>query len=184
MIIIFFYLKGKKKEEPFCKGSSNTAYPWCFFIIFTAGFAAKMLMAFSVYTNGAKLLSTERTAGSLECVHGIRFLSMTWVVLGHTFLLPLAVACKESPCLLVVFLSFISITAVIVILLISSALWSGSTWAVLSMQGQGGWLDWKWGWVVWFCLHCGQLSEASLSVSVTLVTSSHEWWLFLACEDF
>ncbi|KAK7095528.1 nose resistant to fluoxetine protein 6-like [Littorina saxatilis] len=52
-------------------------------------FAAKLVMAFSVYTNGAKLLSTQRTAGSLTCIHGVRFLSMTWVVLGHTILLPL-----------------------------------------------------------------------------------------------
>ncbi|KAL8596761.1 hypothetical protein ACOMHN_053857 [Nucella lapillus] len=53
------------------------------------GVVGKALMAFSVYTNGAKLLNTDQAAGTLSCVHGVRFLSMTWVVLGHTFLFPL-----------------------------------------------------------------------------------------------
>lgn len=49
-------------------------------------FGYRLLIAFSVYTNGAKLLSVEQSAGTLGCVHGIRFLSMTWVILGHTYL--------------------------------------------------------------------------------------------------
>ncbi|XP_076454789.1 nose resistant to fluoxetine protein 6-like [Babylonia areolata] len=49
------------------------------------GTCSKLLMSFSVYTNAVKLLSTDQPAGSLTCVHGIRFLSMTWVVLGHAF---------------------------------------------------------------------------------------------------
>nr|KAG5692737.1 hypothetical protein BaRGS_033848 [Batillaria attramentaria] len=56
------------------------------------GFVAKLLMCFSVYTNGAKLLSTKQTGGTLSCVHGVRFFSMTWVVLGHTFLMPVGAA--------------------------------------------------------------------------------------------
>ncbi|XP_076436701.1 nose resistant to fluoxetine protein 6-like [Babylonia areolata] len=58
-------------------------------VVCQPGMLSKVLMAFSVYTNGAKLLSTDQAAGTLDCVHGIRFLSMTWVVLGHTFLFPL-----------------------------------------------------------------------------------------------
>ena len=46
----------------------------------------RVLLALSIYTNGKKLLATQRTPGSLDCVHGIRFLSMTWVILGHTCL--------------------------------------------------------------------------------------------------
>jgi hypothetical protein len=42
-------------------------------------------MAFSVYTNGAKVLSTERHEGTMECVHGIRVISMLWVMYGHTY---------------------------------------------------------------------------------------------------
>ncbi|XP_078685733.1 nose resistant to fluoxetine protein 6-like [Branchiostoma floridae x Branchiostoma belcheri] len=45
----------------------------------------KLLLAFSVRTNTRKLLSTRESPDSLGCLHGIRFLSMTWVILGHTF---------------------------------------------------------------------------------------------------
>ncbi|XP_025112929.1 nose resistant to fluoxetine protein 6-like isoform X2 [Pomacea canaliculata] len=56
------------------------------------GFVSKFLIAFSIYTNGSKLLSTRQPPGSLTCIHGIRFLSMTWVVLGHSFMFPLSSA--------------------------------------------------------------------------------------------
>ncbi|XP_050398153.1 nose resistant to fluoxetine protein 6 [Patella vulgata] len=46
---------------------------------------AKIILAFSVYTNGAKILDTNQPKDSLRAVHGIRFLSMSWVILGHTF---------------------------------------------------------------------------------------------------
>jgi peptidoglycan/LPS O-acetylase OafA/YrhL len=47
---------------------------------------SKSLLAFSVYSNGLHLLST-KTGGTdhLDCMNGMRFLSMTWVVLGHSF---------------------------------------------------------------------------------------------------
>ncbi|KAF6020538.1 hypothetical protein EB796_021152 [Bugula neritina] len=48
------------------------------------GALGEFLMCFSLYTNGYKLLSTKQPPGSLKCLHGIRFLSMTWVILGHT----------------------------------------------------------------------------------------------------
>jgi len=41
------------------------------------------LIAFSVYTNTIKLLDTTPGRGTLTCLHGLRFISMTWVVLGH-----------------------------------------------------------------------------------------------------
>ncbi|XP_066275301.1 nose resistant to fluoxetine protein 6-like [Branchiostoma lanceolatum] len=43
-------------------------------------------MCFSLYTNVGKLLSTRQAPGSIKCLHGIRFISMTWVILGHTYL--------------------------------------------------------------------------------------------------
>ena len=49
-----------------------------------AGIPMRVLLALSVYSNGQKILSTNTTPGTLDCVHGIRFLSMTWVILGHT----------------------------------------------------------------------------------------------------
>jgi hypothetical protein len=46
----------------------------------------KSVLSFSAYTNSLHLLSTE-TVGldHLDCMNGMRFLSMTWVVLGHSF---------------------------------------------------------------------------------------------------
>ncbi|KAK7495799.1 hypothetical protein BaRGS_00013019 [Batillaria attramentaria] len=64
------------------------------------GVAMKVFLSFSVYTNGAKLLSTKQASGSLSCIHGIRFLSMTWVVLGHAFLFPLFSAENTGPYLM------------------------------------------------------------------------------------
>lgn len=60
-------------------------------VLFTGTFG-KILLSFSVYTNGAKILSTNQSAGNLTSVNGIRFISMSWVILGHTyaFLSPLA----------------------------------------------------------------------------------------------
>lgn len=48
-------------------------------------FLARFFTCFSLYTNIPKLLNAKSTAGSITCIHGIRFLSLTWVVLGHTY---------------------------------------------------------------------------------------------------
>ena len=47
--------------------------------------AVRLLNCFSLYTNATKVLSTKRIEGSLDCIHGLRFFSMCWVVLGHTW---------------------------------------------------------------------------------------------------
>lgn len=51
----------------------------------------KILKCFSVYSNGKKILNTDaKNDGGglyLGCLSGIRFISMSWVVLGHTFLM-------------------------------------------------------------------------------------------------
>ncbi|XP_063422394.1 nose resistant to fluoxetine protein 6-like isoform X2 [Mytilus trossulus] len=49
------------------------------------GLLGKLLLSFSIYTNGAKILRTDQSAGSLNAVNGIRFISMSWVILGHTY---------------------------------------------------------------------------------------------------
>lgn len=49
------------------------------------GLIFKYFMAFSVYTNTKKLLSTRKSPDDLGCLHGIRFLSTAWVVLAHTY---------------------------------------------------------------------------------------------------
>ena len=47
----------------------------------------KVLLAFSLYSNGKKLMSTKQRKGqgSIECLHGIRFFSMLWVFVGHMY---------------------------------------------------------------------------------------------------
>lgn len=57
----------------------------------TRGRLYKFLVAFSVVSNAKKILSTEASVINrpLQALHGIRFLSMTWVILGHTYLFAL-----------------------------------------------------------------------------------------------
>ena len=50
-----------------------------------SGTLENLLLSFSVYTNASKLLNTNQSAGTLTAVNGIRFVSMTWVVLGHSY---------------------------------------------------------------------------------------------------
>lgn len=45
----------------------------------------ELLVAFSLRRNGAALLSTARSGDTMDCLHGLRVLSMSWVVLFHTF---------------------------------------------------------------------------------------------------
>lgn len=43
---------------------------------------------FSLWTNARKLFAVESNGAhsDLECVHGLRFFSMVWVIYGHTIL--------------------------------------------------------------------------------------------------
>ncbi|GBM86237.1 Nose resistant to fluoxetine protein 6, partial [Araneus ventricosus] len=41
---------------------------------------------FCIFTNGEKLLNVSSSEGQLPCLHGIRFLTMAWVILCHTYL--------------------------------------------------------------------------------------------------
>lgn len=47
----------------------------------------KNLSKFSMYRNAKRILSTRVPAGNLPAIQGIRFFSMTWVVLGHEYFL-------------------------------------------------------------------------------------------------
>ena len=61
-----------------------------------SGTLGKILLSFSVYTNITKLLNTNQPAGTLSSINGIRFLSMTWVLLGHSYALGTSTAGKYS----------------------------------------------------------------------------------------
>jgi len=38
-----------------------------------------------VYTNAQSVMSTYQSKIAIKCINGIRFISMTWVILIHTF---------------------------------------------------------------------------------------------------
>ncbi|XP_013412597.1 nose resistant to fluoxetine protein 6 [Lingula anatina] len=63
---------------------NNTANPYVKKVN-QAGTLSKVILAFSVYTNGAKVLNTKQGSGALTCVNGIRFLSLSWVIWGHSY---------------------------------------------------------------------------------------------------
>uniref|UniRef100_K1PPN2 Nose resistant to fluoxetine protein 6 n=1 Tax=Magallana gigas TaxID=29159 RepID=K1PPN2_MAGGI len=47
------------------------------------GIVGRLVLCFSAYTNGKKILGTSQPKGSLTAVNGIRFLSMSWVILAN-----------------------------------------------------------------------------------------------------
>ncbi|ELT87089.1 hypothetical protein CAPTEDRAFT_212209 [Capitella teleta] len=68
----------------------------CFIIAFLRipiikGKGSKALLAFSLYTNIPKILSTKLPPNSYTCMYGIRFWSMMWIILGHAWQLGLTI---------------------------------------------------------------------------------------------
>ncbi|GFW53267.1 nose resistant to fluoxetine protein 6 [Trichonephila clavipes] len=59
---------------------SNGAFQRCF-----KG-SSHFLRCFCLFSNTAKVLDTNTTANTFSCIHGIRFFSMAWVILGHTYI--------------------------------------------------------------------------------------------------
>lgn len=53
--------------------------------VHSTGVWTKVLLSFSVYTNGKRLLSTSQLPGSITVIPGIRFLVMSWIVIGHAY---------------------------------------------------------------------------------------------------
>ncbi|KAL4219668.1 hypothetical protein ACF0H5_022240 [Mactra antiquata] len=56
---------------------------------YTPGMLGKILLSFSVITNASKLLNTNQPSSTLTNINGVRFISMTWVILGHTYVFSL-----------------------------------------------------------------------------------------------
>ncbi|XP_067000177.2 nose resistant to fluoxetine protein 6 [Anabrus simplex] len=57
---------------------------------------SNLMLAFSLYTNGRKLFTTSRSEDTLHCLHGIRFLSIAWVILGHRYTLEVSLPAINS----------------------------------------------------------------------------------------
>ncbi|XP_044747810.1 nose resistant to fluoxetine protein 6-like [Coccinella septempunctata] len=49
----------------------------------------QLFLAFSMYTNSGKLFSISKNNNQLECLNGLKFYSMLWVLVGHTYSLGL-----------------------------------------------------------------------------------------------
>ena len=49
------------------------------------GICIELFFSFSLVRNVPKLLNTTRTARNVSCLHGIRTLSMMWIILGHCY---------------------------------------------------------------------------------------------------
>lgn len=46
---------------------------------------SRSILAFSALANAAKIFNTSGTKEFIQVIHGLRFLSMTWIIFGHTF---------------------------------------------------------------------------------------------------
>jgi hypothetical protein len=53
-------------------------------------------MSFSAVKNGRKILNCDTQEDSLTSIHGLRFLSLSWVILVHTYLQVFAIAGKQT----------------------------------------------------------------------------------------
>ncbi|XP_075986822.1 O-acyltransferase like protein-like [Anticarsia gemmatalis] len=53
----------------------------------TCGVWSEVLLSFSILSNGRTILSTDTpNDGALTCLHGMRFMSVIWVIMVHTYL--------------------------------------------------------------------------------------------------
>ena len=46
----------------------------------------KILMSFSILSNGKEVLGTETSKNHITCLSGIRTISMFWIIYGHLYL--------------------------------------------------------------------------------------------------
>ncbi|XP_037300821.1 nose resistant to fluoxetine protein 6 [Manduca sexta] len=63
----------------------------------TCGVWSELLLSFSILSNGRTILSTDKpNDGALTCLHGMRFMSVLWVIMVHTYLTIFYVADNKS----------------------------------------------------------------------------------------
>jgi hypothetical protein len=69
----------------------------------SSGLLPQLLLSFSAVRNGRKILKCDAPQDSLTSVHGLRFLSLAWVILVHTYLQVFAIAGENVHAYLQVF---------------------------------------------------------------------------------
>jgi hypothetical protein len=57
-----------------------------------SGILSQLLLSFSAVRNSYKILNCDTPEESLTSIHGLRFLSLAWVILVHTYLQVFAIA--------------------------------------------------------------------------------------------
>lgn len=66
----------------------------CFSVL---GVCKNILLCFSALSNGKKILNIDPTTSSaLKCVHGMRFFSICWIIMVHTYLEVFAIADNKT----------------------------------------------------------------------------------------
>jgi hypothetical protein len=53
--------------------------------LFLGSFAGQFFHCFSLLHNTAKILNTDVPPSAIKSINGMRVISITWVILGHTF---------------------------------------------------------------------------------------------------
>ena len=54
-------------------------------VLTPTGYFVTLIMMFSIVRNSDYIMDTSVEAGQIKCLHGARFLSMCWVIFGHTY---------------------------------------------------------------------------------------------------
>lgn len=73
--------------------NSNKLHLLLFTYFIFPGLCSRLLLAFSVRSNGRKVLATDAPPrDSIACIHGLRFLSLAWIIMVHTYMQLYAVA--------------------------------------------------------------------------------------------
>ena len=80
-----YALKHEKWTDTSNINITNFDISWPFYNFWFTDYS-KFLINFSLYSNTKKLfdLKIPNSVDHISCLDGIRFLSMTWVVMGHT----------------------------------------------------------------------------------------------------
>lgn len=67
------------------------------FKFFFSGIFLRLLLSFSAVDNGKKILSVDKASlESIKCIHGLRFFSIGWIIMVHSYLEVFAIADNKN----------------------------------------------------------------------------------------
>ena len=65
------------------------------YYVFVVGVGMQLMKSFSLYETVPKMMDSSPKPNQLQGLDGIRFLSMSWVILGHVFAFPMYYGVRE-----------------------------------------------------------------------------------------